>query len=195
LRNIAYHVAANTDIRVKLHDELKKVFLSPEDEPSLQELERLPYLTAVIQEGLRVSNPVVHRLPRCFPEKALKYGEYVIPPGVPVESTPYLVHHDEKIFPDPYEFRPDRWLGSKGQGLQRYFVAFMRGTRACLGQNLAWAELYLILAHVFARFDFDVSAVDKKRDIDLVRDVILAAPAKGSEGILVKVRSADVKDA
>ena len=56
--------------------------------------------------------------------------------------------------------------------------------------NLARAELVLILAAVFRRFEFDVGEVVRERDIDVNHDYIVGAQAKDSPGILVKVRSA-----
>ena len=159
--------------------------------PTLPELEALPYLTAVIQEGLRLCQPVTHRLGRAFPEKTLNYHGKSIPTGTRVNMTHVLMHHDKRIFPDPEIFNPDRWLGEKKRLLEKYLVPFNRGTRACLGLNLARAELYLILACVYRRFDFDVSQVKKERDIDVSYDFILAAQAKDSPGILVKVKMAE----
>lgn len=162
---------------------------APTDRPSLLELEHLPCLTAVIHEGLRISHGVSHRLMRSFPEKALNYRGAMIPPGTTVCMTSLLIHEDEHIFPDPKTFRPERWLGEDQKKLLRYLTPFSRGTRACVGINLTWAEMYLGLASVFRRFDFDLAEVVRERDVDCVRDYITAAPARGSKGIIVKVLS------
>ena len=159
--------------------------------PSLSELEKLPYLTAVIQEGLRVCEPVTHRLGRRFPEKTLNYNGKSIPAGTTVSMTSLLIHQNEDIFSEPGMFKPERWLGPENKWLERYLVPFSRGTRICLGINLARAEIYLILACVFRRFDFDVSQVIEKRDIVPTRDYIVGAQARDSPGILVKVKRVD----
>lgn len=70
-------------------------------------------------------------------------------------------------------------------------VPFNRGTRSCLGINLAQAELYLILAAMFRQFSFDVSDVSRERDVDVSRDFIIGAQAPESSGILVKVHSVE----
>ena len=100
--------------------------------------------------------------------------------------TARLTHRNENIFENPMSFWPERWLEKKQ--LDRYLIPFNRGPRACLGINLARAELYLILAAIFRRFDFGVSQVDQQRDIDVSRDYILGAPAADSPGILVTVK-------
>ena len=176
---------ANAHVYTKLLDELKAVMPSPQDHVDLQTLQDLPYLTAVICEGLRLSHPVTHRMARSFSNKALRYGNYVIPPGTTVFMTSLLIHENEDIFPDPRVFRPERWL--EGNRLQRYLTPFTRGSRACLGINLAWAEMYLILASVFRRFEFDISGIVRERDIDVARDVILGVPSYESKGAAVRI--------
>lgn len=105
--------------------------------------------------------------------------------------TTLLIHENEDVFRDAQVFRPERWLDSKNSEtphhLQRYLVAFSRGSRSCLGINLAWAELYLIVASVFRRFEFDVEGVVCERDIDVAKDVIMGVPRADSKGIVVKV--------
>ncbi|KAL1879025.1 hypothetical protein Plec18167_004321 [Paecilomyces lecythidis] len=187
LRGTSYHISVNPSIRQRLYDELKAAIPDPSNPPSPQELEQLPYLSAIILEGLRVCEPVSHRSNREFPDKALNYKGYIIPPGTGVGMTSYHTHHNEDIFPDSYTFRPERWLEG-GKQLERYLVPFNRGTRACLGLNLARTELFMILAAVFRQFDFDVSQVSRERDIDVTRDFILGGQAKDSPGILVKVK-------
>ncbi|KAE8372926.1 putative benzoate 4-monooxygenase cytochrome P450 [Aspergillus bertholletiae] len=195
LRGTAYHIAANPHIWERLHNELKSAIPDPSNPPSLAELEKLPYLSAVVQEGLRLCDPVTHRISRQFPDKTLNCNGYVIPPGTTVGMTAFLTHRNETIYPEPRAFRPERWLENSSSStsssshhqkkLDRYLVPFNRGTRSCLGINLAKAELFLILAAVFREFDFDVSQVVRERDVDSCRDYILGAPAAESPGILV----------
>jgi cytochrome P450 len=116
------------------------------DRPRFQDLEKLPYLTAVSQEGLRVTHPIAHRQCRAFPDNSLTYNGLTIPPGTLIHMTTLLIHENGHVFTEPRAFRPERWLGEKEQQPLRYLVPFSRGTRACLGINLAWAELYLIVA-------------------------------------------------
>lgn len=189
LRGTAYHVAVNPSIRQRLFDELKAAIPNPSAPPSLSELEKLPYLNAVVQEGLRLCEAVTHRIGRQFPDKTFNCHGYVIPAGSTLSMTGYLTHQNEDIYPEPQAFKPERWL-EDGKRLERYLVSFNRGPRSCLGINLARAELFLILASVFRRFDFDVSEVSRERDIDSTRDYILGAPSPDSPGILVKVKEA-----
>ncbi|KAK8228037.1 cytochrome P450 monooxygenase-like protein [Phyllosticta capitalensis] len=122
--------------------------------PALKELERLPYLDAVIKESLRLSSGVVAGLPRVVPrEGATISGESV--PGEAIVSTGSIfVHRNADIFPSPHSFNPERWLNEPG--LENWLVAFARGPRMCLGHNLAWAELRLTFAYVFHQFGRDM---------------------------------------
>ena len=175
-------------MRQRLHDELVAAIPDPLQFPSLYTLEQLPYLTAVIQEGLRLCDPVTHRISRQFPDHPLQCRDIFIPANTVVGMTAMLTHLNGTIFPEPRVFRPDRWLGPDSKRLEKYLVPFNRGTRSCLGINLARAELVLILAAVFRQFDFDVSAVKRDRDIDVSRDYILGAQARDTPGIMVTVK-------
>ena len=92
---------------------------------------------------------------------------------------------DPTIFPDPERFDPERWL--QEQRLDKYLTNFCKGTRGCLGINLAYAELFLAFAGVFRRFDFELfdTTVD---DVKLVRDKLVPAAAVESKGIRVIVK-------
>ncbi|KAL9092259.1 MAG: hypothetical protein Q9165_004433 [Trypethelium subeluteriae] len=190
LKCISYHIQANPIVHQKLLNELKTVMPRRTDVPRLADLEKLPYLSAVIYEGLRIVHPVTHRNMRYFPQKTLIYNDIPIPPGTIVAMSSVLLHENPEVFPEPRAFKPERWLGPEEvrQKLQRHFVAFSRGTRGCLGMNLAWAELFLILAMVFRRFEFDLRQVDRKRDVDVDRDMILPVPKKESKGVIVGVK-------
>ena len=64
--------------------------------------------------------------------------------------TSVLIHLNPSIFPKPREFIPERWL--ENPRLIRYLVSFTKGSRQCLGMNLAYAEVYLCLANLFHSF-------------------------------------------
>ena len=64
-------------------------------------------------------------------------------------STPWI-HLNPKIFPDPLSFQPERFL--EKPHLKRYIMSFSQGSRQCLGMQLAYAELYLVLSGVWRRF-------------------------------------------
>jgi cytochrome P450 len=83
---------------------------------------------------------------------------YRVPAGASIAMSAWVGQYDPHIFPEPHEFRPSRWLDSAGGcggpdgDLDRYLVAFSKGTRACGGVNLAYLEMYLALAAMVVRF-------------------------------------------
>ncbi|KIY72729.1 cytochrome P450 [Cylindrobasidium torrendii FP15055 ss-10] len=121
----------------------------------LQQLEELPYLTAFIKEALRVSHGVVSPLPRVVHQDTVIAG-YPVPAGTVIASGITIVHYDPDIFESPKEFRPERWLSADGAHLENFLVPFGRGSRQCLGMNLAWAELYLIFGNILRKLDFEM---------------------------------------
>ena len=184
-----YFILLSPSILSNLLSELTSVSSNPLDVPSLTQLEQLPYLNAVVYEGLRMSYGVSHRLQRVSPDRTITYGKYALPPGTPIGMTSIHIHDNPTIFEDPRSFRPERWLPPESTGLylQKYLVPFSRGSRSCLGMNLANAELRLGLAQVFLRFGKSMRVVDtvRERDIDISRDGFNPLAAKESKGVFI----------
>lgn len=157
---VVTHLLCNPAALRKLKTELLAAIPDPNVSTPEATLANLPYLTGVIKEGLRLGHGVSSRLQRVPHEPLLFPGDgkgspaWTIPPWTPVSMTIMLVHSDESIFPSPKEFLPERWVGDS-QGLERYLVAFTKGSRQCLGMNLAYVELYLWLAKTFRVFGSD----------------------------------------
>jgi cytochrome P450 len=132
-----YHLIDNPSILKKLRAELDKAIPDPTSIPDSLYLEKLPYLNACVREGIRLSTGVSVRLPRVSPEKPMKYKDWLIPVGTPVSMTILDVLNDKHIFPNSESFIPERWLDNpktkEGESLNRYFVPFGKGPRACLG--------------------------------------------------------------
>lgn len=114
----------------------------------------LPYLRACIDESLRRSPPTSFGLPRRTPpEGAPIMGDY-IPGETSVSISAYVAHHDPKVFPEPEEYRPERWLGDDAKDLQAAFLAFSTGARGCIGRNISYLEQTVLLASVVHRYEF-----------------------------------------
>ncbi|KAJ5961305.1 cytochrome P450 family protein [Penicillium vulpinum] len=187
-----FHILNNPHIRRRLDEELAAVL--PDSRsldasmPSLEILWQLPYLTGIINEALRLSYGMYARISRTS-DIPIQYGEWVIPPGVIFSMDIAPAHHDERIFPDSYNFKPERWLNSPqafdGKPLTRYLFSFSRGTRSCLGMQLALAEMYIAIPSFFSRFDADLFDTDLT-DITFVRDRFVPRPRIGSKGVRVK---------
>ncbi|KAH6615377.1 cytochrome P450 [Boeremia exigua] len=183
------YVLSRSELRQKLKEELLLPMARwPSYVPPQAELEKLPFLTAIIKESLRLSYGVMHRLPRISPDVPIQYRQYTIPPGIPVGMSNYFMHTDPDVFPNPLEFRPERWMTNVTPEMLRNYVPFGRGSRNCLGQYLGLAELYLVLAMLF-RPDGPALQLFETDESDVVRahDFILALPRLDSKGLRVTV--------
>ncbi|KAF9699924.1 hypothetical protein EKO04_002335 [Ascochyta lentis] len=159
---ITYHLLTKPELLNKLRHELQTVVKDPKQLPAWTELENLPYLGAVIQEGLRLSYGVSARTARVPTEENLVFRgewnkrpvEYIIPQGYAIGMSAAITHHDEKAFPESYAFIPERWLDENNQrrkDVERSMLAFSKGSRSCLGMNLALCELNLSLTALALR--------------------------------------------
>lgn len=204
-----YYLLAHPGILTKLKTELKSAIPNRDIQPiPLAVLENCQYFVAVVQEALRLSYGVASRLQRISPDKEMVFRDqalnkdWVIPSGTPVGMTSVLVHQDPSIFPDPHSFRPERWI--ENPRLDRFLVSFSKGSRQCLGINLAYTEIYLCLFAIFSRFgsrgphgevrmDGDEGVLELFEtglsDVEVQSDVFTPSAAKGSQGVRIKVRS------
>ena len=183
LKTTTYHILANEEIHSKLKTELNEAIPNSGHIPPLAQLEKLPYLHAVVQEGHRFSHGVVGRLQRISPDKPLQYQDWMIPAGTPVSMTTLIQHQDPGKFPNPKRFDPDRWLNSP-EKLEKYLVPFSKGTRQCLGINLATAEIFLTLATVFRRFDMELYETTA-RDAEVAHDFFIPHGHADSKGVRI----------
>ncbi|XP_044721523.1 cytochrome p450 domain-containing protein [Hirsutella rhossiliensis] len=163
-----YHLLTRPAMLERLTAEVSQVVDSSGELPSWTGLEKLPYLGAVIHEGLRLSYGLASRTSRIPTGEDLFYRgewtpkgrqtsthvEYVIPRGFAIGMSSVITHHDESSFPDSHSFVPERWLDETNQHrkeLDRSLLAFSKGSRGCIGINLAYCELYLLLAMLVVR--------------------------------------------
>lgn len=192
LQQASYFILADPAIHARLKAELEVAIPNPAIIPPLAKLEQLPYLHAVVQEVHRFAHGVVGRLERISPETPIKYKDWTIPPGTPVAMTSLLQHRDASIFPDPMRFDPERWLPqpqsssneSGGERLDKYLVPFSKGTRQCLGINLATAEIYLTIAMVWRRFEMELFDTTG-RDAEVVADYFIPGGHEDSKGVRI----------
>jgi cytochrome P450 len=148
-----YEVIKNPNIYAKLTAELENAFPDLSAKMELAVLERLPYLSGVVNESLRLSFGVISRLPRIVPEGGAQFEGYIIPAGSTVSMSSWVLHRNEDYFPLAHEFIPERWaLTSDKQKMWKAFVPFGKGSRMCVGMPLALCEMYVTLGSIFRRF-------------------------------------------
>ncbi|KAF7929088.1 hypothetical protein EAE99_004832 [Botrytis elliptica] len=196
LKIIFYHLLKNPAIIKKLRAELDTAQTST----SWATLEHLPYLSAVIEEGNRLSFGVTARTARIAHEQLTytpsshvkstinKGKSYKIPAGTPISITTLSAHTAETVFPDPFVFDPERWLGDEGRERRKYQMAFGKGGRICIGIELARAELYLVTAALVTRLDMKLFETDES-DVAFIHGYQVAMPKMDSKGLRVTVKN------
>jgi cytochrome P450 len=131
------------------------------------------YLDAVIHETLR-RRPVLPLVLRKLTEP-MEIAGHLLPAGVAVSPSIYLVHHRADVYPDPYSFRPERFL-EQPPGTYTW-IPFGGGTRRCLGASFALTEMKTVLREL-------VRAVDLRpadaRPETVVRRAITWTPSRGA---------------
>ncbi|RMZ82702.1 hypothetical protein DV738_g1466, partial [Chaetothyriales sp. CBS 135597] len=186
LEMIFWKVSNDPVMLKKLRDELKTAADS-DGLTSFDTLQKLPYLSAVIKEGLRRSISVSGRMPRFDPRNPLVYKDYVLPPGTIISMDIPGVSLNPEAFPDPLKFDPERWLrpGEKERS-EKFFVPYGRGQRICIGKEFANVSLYLAVANLFYRYDFEWHDTTEA-DLEMVHEMFAPFPGE-SDGLQAFIR-------
>ncbi|GME43669.1 Cytochrome p450 [Neofusicoccum parvum] len=157
LSGLTYHLLRAPDKLRVLLGEIRGAFAAVED-MDLVNLQRLPYLSACVEEGLRMYPPVPFALPRKIaPGGAEVCGRWV-PGGTRVYVPQFAAYHSAVNFVSPDAFLPERWMGGSEFESDRRDVLqpFSFGPRNCLGKNLAYHEVRIILAMMLWSFDMEL---------------------------------------
>ncbi|NEA33618.1 cytochrome P450 [Streptomyces sp. SID13031] len=124
--------------------------------PGYADLASLPYTTMVIQETMRLYPPVWG-----LPRRALaadEIGGYPVPAGADVMISPYTLHRHPGFWPEPDQFRPERFAADAPALAHRYaYIPFGAGPRVCVGSHLGMLEATLVAAMVARRFRFELA--------------------------------------
>lgn len=156
---------------VKATEEVRRTFQDVEEIVKSQKLGDLVYCRAVLDEGMRMSPPVGGILPREVMAGGIEIDGKKIPKGIDVGVSHYAIQHNPSYYPAPFEFIPERWIAGAEADVQMpasrsttvskedvsiaksAFTPFSVGPRACIGKNLAYAELLLALARTLYLYD------------------------------------------
>lgn len=145
LSGTMYYLLKNPEYMIKLQHELRSAFSSIDD-MHLDSLARVPFLEAVLKEGIRMYPPVPIGLPRVSPPGGMTVGEHFVPEGTVVAVHQLSTYRQEDNFKHAYEFKPERWLGDlefKDDRLDA-FEPFSVGPRNCLGkvsEAMSWVAI------------------------------------------------------
>ncbi|OLY83148.1 Versicolorin B desaturase [Smittium mucronatum] len=135
-------------------DEIRTTFPDKNKKITAKEAhEKLPYFTATIYEGLRFRGSVGGSLNRDVPNGGVELSGYFIPQDTIVSMFIPGCHADTEVWENPKSYNPDRFLGPNGDELKKELVSFSTGVRACVGRNLAYMEIFMIMSNLLRNFD------------------------------------------
>jgi hypothetical protein len=194
LSAIFYHVLKKPDSLKKLVSELtaaasQGTISTPA--PTWNETQQhLPYLCAVIKEGLRMNPALSLPLERVVPQEGLQLSHddgttTFLPAGTIVGINPWVLHRSPGVFGrDAEQWNPDRWLTEheqKTKSMEHALLAFGAGKRSCLGKNIAMLELHKVVPALFQKFEIELDDPNREWEVS-------NAWALNQTGLLVRLR-------
>lgn len=173
LATVCFMLAKYPQVYEKLHQEVIHANIAHVDH-----IQNLPYLILVVREALRLSMTNPCRLPRAVPTGGWTYGGRFYPKGMIVSCSANEMHLSPEVFPEPLEFRPERWETAT-DAMKKSHMAFGLGGRHCIAKALSLLELHRVVYEIVRE--------------DILRD---ARPATETisilEGFTAKVIGGDV---
>ncbi|CUS11625.1 unnamed protein product [Tuber aestivum] len=163
LSGTTYHLLKNPRVYNLLAEEIRSAY-NTYDEITDANASKLKYLSAVIDEGLRIYPPVGTGTYRESPGETVD-GIY-IPKGVELSTSPWSTCHSPENFHDHEVFKPERWLDPACTDKKHASQPFSLGSRVCIGRNLALKEIRLALSKIFWVYEMELV----NRGVDLNRD-------------------------
>ncbi|KAK6823491.1 cytochrome P450 [Apiospora arundinis] len=165
LSGFTFHITRTPEVYQRLVAEIRSSFAS-EGEINMRSTRALPYLLACIEETLRIFPPASETPPRISPGCEIA-GKF-IPQGTYITVYQWATYHNPTNFADPETFIPERWLPEAHplydarfeSDNKAAFKPFSAGPRDCIGKNLAYAEMRLVVARLL--WNFDISALPRQ---------------------------------
>lgn len=171
LSSAFFYLARRPDIQAKLAKEILSTFSSYDQITSGSKIKSCKYLTAFLEEALRMTPPVSAEPARTVLKGGTTVDGHYIPEGLHVSTGLYCLSFNKDIYHEPFIFRPERWIiaDEKSEGssvetvaaAQNAFCAFSTGSRGCVGKNLAWLEMRIVLAKTLWKFEVKADPTNK----------------------------------
>ncbi|BAZ42819.1 cytochrome P450 [Calothrix sp. NIES-4101] len=155
------------EVRENLLTELNSV----DKNLQLSNIAKLPYLTAVCQETLRIYPIIMTSFPRVV-KKPIEIVGYNLPVGTVIIPGIYIAHHREEVYPEADKFKPERFLERQFSAYE--YLPFGGGNRRCIGLAFAMYEMKIVLATVLSKYQ--VSLVNKRPLKPVRRGLTVATP-------------------
>ena len=153
------NLANNPEVQDRIYDELENCDTEGRKELGVEDMPNLPYTHAALMESMRYSTVAPFALPHRA-SRDCEVGGYNIPEGAQVLPNIWGIHHDERFWESPFEFKPERFMpqedGSPSPNMRNEaYMPFSVGRRACPGQGLAMTMLWLQTVRLLHHFRFE----------------------------------------
>lgn len=168
LAAMIFYLTRNLRVYARLVKEIRTSFQTIDEIRSGTKLWGCRYLRACLDEAMRMSPPTPCDLTREVLPGGMEVNGTFVPEGTQIGTGIYSFHHNENIFPDPFVYRPERWIVDEKSGVsaadvalaESAFAPFSKGAQACVGKNLAYLELTIALARLLHLLDVKVPEGD-----------------------------------
>ncbi|GME62452.1 cytochrome P450 [Neofusicoccum parvum] len=165
LTAVMWGLLKNPEAMAKLRAEVDEKYESGEisDPVSFADAQKMPYLQACINEGLRTHPAVGLPLSRVVPKGGIVIAGRYFPEGTNIGVNAWAAHNNRSVFgEDADKFRPERWLVDEEtyRKMDRYFIPFGHGSRTCIGKNISLMEMSKIIPQLVRKFDIQLSDPD-----------------------------------
>ncbi|KAJ8108073.1 hypothetical protein OPT61_g8425 [Boeremia exigua] len=155
-----FYLSRNPRIQERLAQEIQSTFASYDDIKAGPKLQSCTFLTAFLMEAMRMAPPVAAEPGReVLPGGTTVNGHY-FPQGTQVSTAFWAMHYNEDYYPEALQFRPERWIeGEAGSTVESValaesaFCAFSAGSRGCVGKNMAWMEMRIVISKTLWKFE------------------------------------------
>ncbi|XXG95708.1 hypothetical protein Hte_001978 [Hypoxylon texense] len=165
---VIFNLMKNPESLKKLEDELSQANLPAI--PEFAQVSKLPYLNAVIKEGMRLFTVSSWPMERLVPAGGVTIAGMFFPEGTTVGCLPLAVHHNVEVFgEDAHIYRPERWLISDRERLRQMEAAhmgFSRGRRNCMGQNIAVLQMKKVIPALLMKFKLSLADPEASLEAD-----------------------------
>jgi cytochrome P450 len=144
-----YLMSQHPEVEQRVHAELETVLGGRLQ--TTEDVDKLSYTQSVFAETMRLYPPAWTIGRRALADYQL--GDYHIPARSILLMSQWVTHHDERFFPDPFKFDPERWTPEARESRPRFaYYPFGGGPRVCIGEPFAWMEGILLIATLAQRW-------------------------------------------
>lgn len=143
-----HELGRNPELERRLHEEVDAVLGA--GPITFEHVPRLVFTRRLVDETLRLHNPAWILTRQAI--SPVEIGNFRLPAGTDVMWSPYAMHRDAELFPEPLRFDPDRWLPERPQPPRGAFIPFGVGKRMCIGDQFSLTEAVVITALVASRW-------------------------------------------